>query len=240
MIRNYIKIAWRNLFKNRLYSLINIFGLGLGLAVGFVLLYWVNNEYTMNAFHKKADRIYQVNQKVKFGNDETVWDKLPAPVTPYARRHVADIEKVVRVRYGYNVNQPVTVDDQVYIENKFGYTENEFFDIFDFPIVKGPSKEPLGNGLTVVISQTIAKKYFCDEDPIGKMIRFRDTTVQVTAVMKDFPANSSFQYDLLFSLDVVRAKFRGNGPWKTIDEDWGNGDYATFCLLKKGGDPVRA
>lgn len=234
MIRNYLKVAWRNLRKNRLYSSINVFGLGLGLAVGFVLLYWVNNEYTMNAFHSKADRIYQVNAKLKFGTDVDVWEGVPAPVANYAREHAPGIENIVRLKSSYGNKQVVKVEDKVFIEDKYGYTENAFFSIFDFPIVKGSSTAPLGAGLTVVVSESMAKKYFDNENPIGKLITFQDTTIQVSAVMKDFPAASSLQFDLIFSMDLVKAKFRGNGDWKTIDADWGNYDYSTFALMKPG------
>lgn len=237
MLTNYIRIAWRSLLKNRLYSVINIFGLGLGLAVGFVLLYWVNNEYTMNAFHKKADRIYQVNAK---WTEESFHENVGAPVAVYAREHISDIEKVVRVRSNYNYKQPVKVEERVFIEDKIGYTENEFFQIFDFPIVKGSPNEPFAQGLTVVITETIAKKYFGNENPVGKIITFRDTTIQVSAVMQDFPANSSIRFDMLFSIELQKLKFRGNGPYKTIDTDWGNFDYTTFALVKPGADLERA
>lgn len=239
MIRNYLTIGWRNLLRNRLYSIINVFGLGLGIAVGFVLLYWVNNEFTMNAFHSKADRIYQVSAKLKIANDMQVWENVPAPATVYAREHIPDIEKIARVKYGYGQKQVVKVNEKVFIESNIGYTENEFFQVFDFPIVKGPAETPLAPGLSAVISESTAEKYFGNENPVGKIIQFRDTTIQVSAVMKDFPASSSLQFDMLFSLDLVKAKFRGNGQWKTIDTDWGNYDYGTFALLKPGGDKAR-
>lgn len=109
MILNYLKVAWRNLRKNRLYSTINVFGLGLGLAVGFILLYWVNNEYNMNGFHSKADRIYQVNAKLKFGTDIDVWEGVPAPVADYASAHAPGIEAMVRVKYSYGNKQVLKV-----------------------------------------------------------------------------------------------------------------------------------
>jgi putative ABC transport system permease protein len=240
MIRNYFKIAWRNLQRNKLYSAINIFGLAVGLAVGFVLLYWVNNEYTMNGFHKNADRIYEINARLKFGTDIAVWQNVPAPVALYAREHIPDIEKIVRIKHGYGNNQVVKANGKIFVESNYAYTENEFFNVFDFHIVQGSADDPFGKGLTAILSESIARKYFGNEDPIGKIIRFRDTTVQVSAVMEDMPANSSLAYDILFSLEVQKAKFRGNGQWRTIDQDWGNYDYNTFCLLKKDGDTAHA
>jgi putative ABC transport system permease protein len=226
--------------RDRLYSVINVFGLGLGLAIGFVLLYWVNSQYTMNAFHKKADRIYQVNMQYKPEINAGIMQTIAAPAANYAREHIPDLENIVRLRYSYSFKQPVKADDKIFIEDKWGYTENAFFDIFDFPIVMGSSKEPFAQGLTAVLSESTAKKYFGNENPIGKIIRFRDTTLQVSAIMKDFPASSSLQFDMLFSLELQKLKFRGNGEWKTIDQDWGNGDYYTYALMKPGGNTARA
>jgi putative ABC transport system permease protein len=237
MLRSYFKIAIRNIFKNRTYSFINIAGLGLGLATGFIMLLWVNNEYSMNRYHKHSDRIYQVNAKFKSGNGETqVWETTPAPIALFARQNISDIEQIARLRSPFGLKQAVKIDNKIFIEDKIGYTENELFKIFDFPVIAGNPKEPFAKGLSVVLPESTAKKYFGEDDPVGKVLSFRDTTVVVSAVIKDFPANSSLQYSLLVSLDMAKLKFRGNGNWKTIDQDWGNYDYSTYCLLKKGGN----
>ena len=240
MIKNYFKTAIRNLIKNRTYSLINIIGLGLGLATGFIVLLWVNNEYSMNRYHTNAERIYKIGAKLKMGTEETVWDNTPAPVAIFARENINDIEKIVRLKVDYGSKQVIKKDAKVFIEDKIGYTENEFFQIFDFPVVKGKSRQPLAEGLSVVLTESTAKKYFANDDPLGKILRFKDTTFSVSAVIKDFPSNSSIQANMLFSMDIVKLKFRGNGKWKTIDQDWGNYNYSTFCLMKKGANTAYA
>src|SRR5829696_3321588 len=101
MFYNYIKIAIRNIFRNRTYSFINIFGLGLGLATGFIMLLWVNNEYSMNRFHSKADRIYEIDATLKFGADNETWQTVPAPVTDFARNSLPGVEKVARIKNYY-------------------------------------------------------------------------------------------------------------------------------------------
>ncbi len=234
MIKIYFKIAFRNLVKNRTYSFINVAGLGLGLATGFIMLLWVTNEYSMNRYHAHSDRIYQVNAKLKFGGEETVWENTPAPVALYARENIKDVEKVAMLKGDYGARQVVKVDTTVFIEDKIGYTENDLFNIFDFPVVKGDPNKPLAEGLSVVLTETTASKYFGKADPIGKILQFKDTTFSVSAVIKDFPANSSIQMNMLFSMDIIKIRFRGNGQWKTIDQDWGNYNYSTFCLMKKG------
>lgn len=233
MLRNYLAVALRNLRKNKLYSLINILGLGLGLATGFVMLVWVYNEYSMNRYHRNADRIYQINAHLQSGNDETVWENTPAPVTPFIRENLSEVEEVARLGHS-GVKMAVGYLNKNFVEDRIGYTENEFFRVFDFPVVAGDSRQPLAPGLSVVLTEKTAKKYFGGDDPIGKVLRFRDTSFTVSAVIRDFPVNSSIQFDLLFTLDLIRLKFRGNGQWKTIDTDWGNYNYWTFCLLKPG------
>lgn len=236
MIANYFKVAIRNIFKNRIYSFINIAGLGLGLATGFIMLLWVNNEYSMNRYHKHADRIYQVTARLKWGTGEAVWETTPAPLASFAKDNISDIEQVARLKSNNAINQVVKIANKTFIENQIGYTENELFKIFDFPVIAGNPKEPLAGGLSVVLTGSTAKKYFGEDDAVGKIIRFRDTSFVVSAVIKDFPVNSSLHYSALFSLDIVKLKFRGNGKWKTIDQDWGNYDYSTFCLVRKDGN----
>ncbi|MEO8406427.1 MAG: ABC transporter permease, partial [Chitinophagaceae bacterium] len=234
MFKSNIKIAFRSLFRHKTYSLINIFGLGLGLATGFIMLLWVNNEYSTDKFHSKADRIYQVNAKMNDGKEETIWEQTPGPVSVYAKDNISDIELTTRVKVDRGRKQAVKSANKIFVEDNIGYTDNDFFHIFDFPILAGDRVTPLPRGLSVVLTESTAKKYFGDQNPIGNIISFRDTTFQVTGVMKDFPSNSSLQFSLLFSMDIVRIKFHGNGDWKTIDDDWGNYNYSTFCLFKKG------
>ncbi|MGZ5191217.1 MAG: FtsX-like permease family protein, partial [Flavisolibacter sp.] len=136
----------------------------------------------------------------------------------------------------YGSKQVVKNGNTVFVESRIGYTENEFFEIFDFPILHGNKNEPIAKGLSVVLTESTAKKYFGNENAIGKIVSFKDTSFHVSAVMKDFPANSSLQFDLLFSMDIVKLKFRGSGEWKTIDQDWGNYNYSTFCLVKEGAN----
>lgn len=234
MLKNYIKTAIRNLYRNKTYSFINIFGLALGLATGFIMLLFVNNEYNMNLYHKNADRIYELMARIKFGQEDAVWEQVQAPVANVARGSITDVEKITRFKLNGD-KQVIQYNNRNFVEDKYGYAENEFFDVFDFPVVSGDPTAPFAKGLSAVITESTAKKYFGNEDPIGKTIVFRDTTCFVSAVLKDPPPNSSMQFDILFSLDVRRAKFRGNGNWKTIDQDWGNYDYNTFFLLRKNG-----
>ncbi len=240
MIINYIKIAFRNLVKSRTYSFINIAGLGLGLATGFIILLWVYQEYSMNLYHHHADRIYKINSQINIGSEQTVWETTPAPVAVFARNNIPDIEKVALLKVNYGAKQVVKYGDKIFIEDRIGYTENQLFEIFDFPLVAGDDKKPLADGLSVALTEKTAQRYFGSDDPLGKTIRFRDTLFTVSSVMKDFPPSSSIQADMLFSMDIIRLKFRGNGQWKTIEQDWGNHNYSTFCLMRKGAGTQNA
>ncbi len=232
MLKNYFIVALRQLFKNRTYSFINVFGLGLGLATGFIMLLWVQTEYSMNRYHGKADRIYEVNQTVHWGNADDVWEQTPAPLSAVLKQTAA-VENATRFKI-QNDQQAIKVGETNFVTNQYGYAENSLFQLFDFPVVKGNPLQPLAPGLSVAVTESAAKKFFGEANPLGKQIRFRDTACFVSAVIKDLPLTSSFQFELLFSLDLVRAKFRGNGVWKTIDTDWGNASFLTFVLLKEG------
>lgn len=232
MIKNYFTVAVRQLFRNRTYSFINILGLGLGLATGFIMLLWVQTEYSMNRYHQKADRIYEVAQTIHWGNEDDVWEQTPAPLAAVLKGAAA-VENVTRFKVNHD-QQAVAVGETNFVTNQYGYAENSLFGIFDFPVIQGSPQQPFAPGLSVVLTESTAKRFFGAANPLGKSLRFRDTACFVSAVIKDLPLTSSFQFDLLFSLDLVRAKFRGNGEWKTIDTDWGNASFLTFALLKEG------
>ena len=205
----------------------------MGLATGFIMLLWVSGEYRMNGYHRHASNIYRLNQVVKWGEEEATWEVTPAPLAGFLKQNIPAVQDVVRFKLQGD-KQPVVANGRDFIAERYGYAENNLFRIFDFPVVKGDPAAPFAKGLSAVLTESTAKKYFGNEDPIGQPLRFRDTTCFVSAVVKDVPAESSMQFDVLFSLDVVRAKFRGNGDWKTIDEDWGNASFETFVLLKDG------
>jgi putative ABC transport system permease protein len=240
MIRNYFFTALRNLWKNKFYSSINISGLSIGLAVGIMILLWVQDELSYDKFHEQAKNIYKVNSHVGSGEGAKVWTGSPSPVALFSKSEIPEVENSVRIRDNWEMSL------FKYGNNKFiipgtAFVDNSFFSIFNFKFIKGTGKKPFKDANSVILTKSTANKFFGDADPIGKVIvADNKENFSVTGVMEDFPENSSIRYNMLFPIANYAKKFGGNGDWKTIDEDMGNFTYNIFLQLKPGADPKAA
>lgn len=233
MIKNYIKTAWRNLLRSRVYSLIAILGLAIGLSVSILLFWGVNDELIYDTQFADAPNIYRLNAKIKMGdNNYDTWTGTPAPIAATALNNFPGVEKAVR----YNTKkQLVTAGENHLIEKNVAYTEPSFFDIFHIQFIKGNAATALAELNNAVLNNSTAIKYFGSADKaMGKtmLLGEKQEPFVVSAVMADMPERSSVRKDILLSLNVVRKNFGGNGKWKTIDEDWGNFGFSTFLKLK--------
>ncbi|MDN3580803.1 ABC transporter permease [Mucilaginibacter flavus] len=233
MIKNYIKTAWRNLLRSRVYSLIAVFGLAIGLSVSILLFWGVNDELVYDTQFADASSIYRLNAKIKMGdNNYDTWTGVPAPIAATALNNFPGIDKAVR----YSIRkQLVSYGENHIIEKSVAYTEPSFFDIFHIRFIKGNAATALTELNNMVLSNTTAIKYFGSADKaLGKtmLLGEKQEPFTVSAVMADMPQRSSVRKDILLSLNVVRKNFGGNGNWKTIDEDWGSFGFITFFKLK--------
>jgi putative ABC transport system permease protein len=232
MIKNYFKIGWRNLFKNKFYSLINIAGLTAGLAIGILILLWVQDELSFDSFHHKAKNIYRVNTHIGTGNSKQVWEITQAPVATYAKKEVPGVVNAVRIAHNYD-HDVFTWQNKTLKDNGSAYTDPSFFQMFDFRLLRGNPKNPFPNNQSVVITQSVAKKYFGTENPMGKVLQAdHKENFTVSGVLEDFPGNSSINYDMLFPMDIMVKSFDGTGFWKSLDSDWGNFGYTTFLEVQ--------
>ncbi|SHM07813.1 ABC transporter permease [Mucilaginibacter sp. OK098] len=233
MIKNYFKTAWRNLVKNKFYSVINIAGLTLGLAIGMLILLWVQDELSFDSFHTKTKSIYRVNSFLGSGSTKRIWDNAQAPVATYALKEVPGVKNAVRISSGYN--SVFSYKNKLLKENNTAYTDPSLFSMFDFKWIKGDAKNPFPNDQSVIITQSTAKKYFGEEDPIGKVLQQdHKDNYTVSGIIADFPDNSSINYDMLFSMNLVAKEYNGKGFWKSLDSNWGNFGYTTFFEIQPG------
>lgn len=234
MFKNYLKTAWRNLINTKFYSALNIVGLTIGLAVGMLILIWVQDELSYDRFHAKADQIYKVNASIGTGASQQVWGNVSAPVAAFALKEVPGVLSAVRVitSYDYSVFR---YKDKLLKEDfgKLSYVDDAFFTMFDYKLLKGNAKAPFPNDQSVIITESTAKKYFGIENPVGKTLTgdSKDPYI-VSGVLADFPANSSIGGDILFSMNLKRKQYDGKGYWKSMDGDWGNYYATTFLLLR--------
>ncbi|NER17336.1 ABC transporter permease [Spongiivirga citrea] len=223
MFKNYIKIAWRNLVKSKSFSILNVLGLSTGMACSILILLWVQNEVSYDQFHIDSERTYRFI--VNSGDFKTAVSS--AGMGPDLRDELSEIESIVRITKFQDVL--FNVDDTVYEEKNFMYVDNNFLSFFDFPLVRGAKSTALKDPNTIVLTESMAKKYFGEEDALGQTIKFNDSkNWKVTGVLKDLPPNSHFKFDFIAPTATI-AKENKN----FVNKTWGNFDYYSYFKLNK-------
>jgi putative ABC transport system permease protein len=223
MFRNYAKVALRNIRRHWAYSLINIAGLAVGFACCLLITLWVLDELSFDAFHKDADRIYQVLAISEFENTAT-----PTLLGPTLKEGFPEIADAVRFHYFFGGDM-LAVNDKKFYENRIRIADSSFFEFFSFPFLKGDPRTALDDPHSIVISRATATKYFPDEDPIGKtMILNREHEFTVSGVIENVPDNSTLQFDM-----IVPMAFRIStaGDWYLR---WNDFYPQTFVKLRPG------
>ena len=228
MIKNYFKTAWRNIWKNKTFSAINIFGLSVGVAAFLLIVNYLRFEYSYDDAHLKKDRIYRVPMVVaeKDGKEQTFAFTYPA-VAPALKKDFPEIAEAARFRRQGGI---VKYGDLKIIEpGTLYYADSSLFNIFSFRFKKGNAVTAFKELNDAVITEATAKKYFGDTDPIGKALHYRDEDYVVKAVLEDIPANSHIQFNIL--LNYSKYIQLTNGAANT---SWGWSDFYTYILLKPG------
>lgn len=243
MIKNYFKTAWRNIVNNKFYAAINVAGLTFGLVIGLFMLLWVQDELSFDTFNKKGPEIYRVG--IVGGTDESkqIFTSIIAPLATYAKAEMPEVTDAVRIR---NIGvAPFKYKDKNFREDNFAFTDPSYFSVFDFKLVAGDKKNPFPDNSSVVITQAIAKKYFGNEDPIGKVVVLGlNENLKVTGVVADYPANSTLKYNILLPMSRFnklayqdrKLSYDNKTFIPSIDGDWANFAYDTYLLLKPNTD----
>ncbi|NID09680.1 ABC transporter permease [Fibrivirga algicola] len=242
MFSNTLKLAWRNLKAGGWYSVLNVGGLAVVLAVSVLLLWWVNDELRYDRFHPAADRIYRVNSRHGTGADEQFWRSAPAPIAVAASNNVPGIEAVTRVAGLYDF-KTFLIDGKTFSEKgeDLVYVDENFLNVLGgFRVRYGQAKQPFPTPNSVVLTEDIAKKYFGTPNAVGKPITVIDSNrvFTVGAVVANLPDYSTFQKKIMFPMALRKRLFGGNGQWKRMDDDWGNFSFSTYVKLAPGVDPV--
>jgi putative ABC transport system permease protein len=232
MIKNYIKIALRNLRRNKLYSLLNIVGLAIGITCCILILLYVQDELSYDRFHENADRIYRATTHFVLKDRVMDFASTAHVQGPMFKEAYPEVENYVRFN-SYGSRRMIRYEDVSYAEEKFIWVDNSVFDIFSFNLIKGNPKEALAKPNTVVITEDIAEKYFGDEDPLGKNLRVHsDELYMVTGVVENIPANSHIRPDFLASFITLDLQPTGNATADLVN----NIDYYTYLLLEEDAD----
>ncbi len=235
MIRNYIKIAIRNLVKHKFYSLINICGLAIGLASFIIILLYIIDEVSYDRYHKNADNIYRLVNVYDFDGVGENSASSPFPVAFTMKdEYPGMIKNVVRI---FNFQSPrmlIELGDKRYNERRFFFADSTFFHIFDHEFIHGNPKTVLNESYSVVLTESAAKKYFGGDNPVNKTIKFeKQFDLKVTGVIKDVPAQSHFNFDFIASMSSVGRMFGGRLP-----QTWVWNPCWTYLLLEDGAAPV--
>jgi len=234
MLKNYIKTAWRNLLKNKFYSLINIAGLTAGLAIGILILLWVQDELSFDSFHKKTPDIYRLELFGGTGANRQIFTVGVAPIGPFSKQQLPQVKDFVRITGNYDYSL-YNYQDKVFGDLAGSYTDPSFFSVFDFNLIRGNTNKPFADDESVVITQKTARKFFGDADPIGKVITGDGkANFTVSGVIADFPKNSSFHYDML--MPISRHFKTSLARHEDMSNNFSNFNYQTYLLLKPGVD----
>jgi putative ABC transport system permease protein len=201
MLKNYLKIAIRNLLKHRGYSLINIAGLAVGIACCWLILLFVHDELRYDRFHQNADRIYRVTVHGRMSDNEVTAPSSPAPMAAVLAADYPEVIATTRLKQPYNTPL-ISYASKKFNEDQFFFADSTFFDVFTFPLINGDPRTALRQPFSVVITEEMAAKYFGDDDPIGEVLQFNNQeSYRVTGVAKNVPRQSHFQFDFLASFN---------------------------------------
>lgn len=222
LLKNHVKVALRNTFRHKGYSFINIAGLAIGMACCAVLFLYVQYELSYDRFHEKSGQIYRVITQSESSGQVKRIATTSAPLGPAMREDFPEVRQVVRL--GNNVFKILHQGKRFY-EQLF-YVDPEIFDIFSFPLTAGDPRTVLSDPNSMVISEKMAKKYFGDDNPVGKFLNIENwRDFRITGVLKNVPSNSHLQFDFLIKFtDVVSRNLR----------EWGMSNYYTYALLAEG------
>lgn len=234
MLRNYFKIALRNLSRDKVSATINILGLCIGFASTFFILLFAYHEMSVDSFFENGERVYRITNDERPHSDKGRYLATVAPpFAPTLAEEYAEVESAVRLRTTHNV--VFQYENQQFYENKAIYADPDFFKLFSFPLETGNPKTVLSEPNTVVLTPQMVEKYFGNEDPIGKSILMDSTTpLTVTGILKDAPKRTHLNFDFLVSFSTFKVPY----GYPVTLESWGWISFHTYVLLKKGIDPI--
>lgn len=234
MFKNHFMIAWRNLWKNRVSSCINIIGLSTGLLCFIVILLYVKNETGFDSFHSNPDRIYRVAKDFINADGSAIPDATTPPALSYAlRRDLPEVEQATHFSPSWGRTFLIENGDRKFYETDLMRVDSSFFKVFDFAFISGNKANAFKGEQSILLTQASSKKYFGNDDPVGKTVRIdinNGKDFLVTGVLKDPPQNSHFSFDFLIPFSA-----RSDSVFRS---DWDRYGFYTYALLKPHTDPA--
>jgi putative ABC transport system permease protein len=235
MIKNYFKIAWRNLINNKLYSFINIIGLSVGIACCLLIFLYVTSELSFDKFHANATDIYRVALQVNETEKQTKGAATSPIFAPTLSSNFPEIKKAVRIK---SMKRELSYDNKKFYDFTAFYADSTFFDVFSFPMIEGDARTALVEPFSIVLTQSSAKKYFGNEPAFGKNMKLSDTiTVMVKGIIEDVPANSHLKFDYLVSRSTILDLVKNDSAYiQDYENQWLNLEGFTYILIDSKTD----
>ncbi|HTR28353.1 MAG TPA: ABC transporter permease [Puia sp.] len=230
MFKNYFLTAWRSLRKNGTASLLNMFGLAAGMTAAILIFIWVDNERSFDRYHPDSKHIYRITSYI--GVAKWTWETAPLALVDPIRKQIPEVQTVSCIRAGYD-RTTVRLGNELFTESHLCYIDSAWFSLFHYDFVRGDPAGFFSHPFNLLLTESKAKKYFAARDPIGQTLRIDSITYRVAAIVKDNPANSSFQFDMLIPNDAWLSD-PGNRAYATQP---GNFEYQVFLKLRPDGRP---
>jgi len=232
MFSNYLKVAWRNLVRDKTFSIINMVGLAIGLSGFLLIALYVMDELSFDRYYDKAGNIYRIEMNARWGGEDLRMAQIGDPIGPKLKIDYPQVEEYTRIFYSRNdpgmANKLVGKGNEYITESNTAYVDSTFFNVFKFPAIEGNLRTALNEPGTVVITASTAAKYFGSTDAVGKTLTVKengkDVPYKVNAVIKDIPGNTHFDFNILFSMKSL------NYHWGQV----GNSNFYTYLVLKPG------
>lgn len=231
MLKNYLTIALRNIGRHKGYTFLNVAGLAIGIASCIFIYFFIRNELSYDTYHQDADRIYRVVIDVQSKADNRMFAKTSAPLAAALKKDFPQIEEAVQLWRWTNQLVKYGEEKRFYEENAY-FTTSDIFNVFTIPLTKGDAKTVLSRPFTVVLAQETARKYFGNQDPIGKMLNINDKDYEVTGVMAELSGNSHLKLNMLTSLTRLATEEWYQG----IATNWHSTMFYTYIKVKENID----
>ena len=216
MFKNYLKIAFRTLWKHKGYSFINVAGLALGMACSLFILLWVQDELSFDRFHANAKTIYRLEAEEHYSQGKLHSIITTDPLGPALKAEIPEIRETARF-YLSKKSHLLRQGDKVFFENRIGHADPSFLKMFSFPAIQGNSETALSGPASIVLTEDLAKKYFGKDNPVGRTLTLDNQyPIVVTAVLKNVPANSSLQFDALLPVEFLNNLGNPLGRWDHV------------------------
>ncbi|MFC2098819.1 ABC transporter permease [Bacteroidota bacterium] len=228
MFQSFLKVAIRNIVRQKAYALINILGLSIGIACSILITLFIIYENSFDKFHEKSDRIARVTIDGQFADTKLLGAYTAVPTGPAFFEEIPEVVNFTRIEIWDNVI--IQQGDRTFLENDFFWADSGFFEIFSFPLISGNPSTVLDEPRTMVLSEKMAKKYFGDENPMGRVLSvFGDSTsYRITGVMKDIPDNSHMYCDFVVDFQSI---------WRANQTQWTSNNIFTYLLLDEAMSP---